>query len=153
MEKDIIEKPIFIMKRKKGIMIVLYYIFAILWDLATAFVCIIFMTLDNIIPNIIGFIFLAFIPYIFFCMFDIKEVICYEDYFIVKRSFITNKYYYKDFRDKYNMVKTILLNSLALGCKKIKMGIFINLNMFKKNDIDKFIEFLKYKNITKYSLF
>lgn len=60
------EKPIFIMKRKKGIIIVLYYIFATLWDLATAFICIIFMTLDNIIPNIIGFVFLIFLPYVFF---------------------------------------------------------------------------------------
>ena len=55
------EKPIFIMQRKKGIIIVLYYIFAILWDLATAFICIIFMTLDNIIPNVIGFVFFDFL--------------------------------------------------------------------------------------------
>ncbi|VYS74087.1 hypothetical protein [Campylobacter ureolyticus] len=53
------EKPVFIMKRKKGIIIVLYYIFATFWDLATAFICIIFMTLDNIIPNIIGFLILV----------------------------------------------------------------------------------------------
>lgn len=153
MEKDTIEKPIFIIQRKKEIKIILYYIFAILWDLATAFICIVFMTLDDIVANIIGFVFLAFIPYIFFCMFDIKEVICYEDYFVIKRSFVTNKYYYIDFRDKYNIVKTILLNSLALGRKKIKIGIFINLNMFEKNNIDKFIEILEKKNITKYSLF
>ena len=66
MEKDTIEKPIFIMKRKKGIIIILYYIFANLWDLATAFVFVIFMTLDNIIPNIMGFLFLIFMPYQFF---------------------------------------------------------------------------------------
>ncbi|GKH60835.1 hypothetical protein CE91St25_11710 [Campylobacter ureolyticus] len=66
MEKDTIEKPIFIMKRKKGIIIILYYIFATLWDLATAFVFVIFMTLDNIIPNIMGFLFLIFMPYQFF---------------------------------------------------------------------------------------
>ncbi|MDU7070846.1 hypothetical protein [Campylobacter ureolyticus] len=66
MEKDTIEKPIFIMQRKKSLIIVLYYIFATLWDLATAFVCVIFMTLDNIIPNIMGFLFLVFIPYQFF---------------------------------------------------------------------------------------
>ncbi|MCZ6158018.1 hypothetical protein [Campylobacter ureolyticus] len=66
MEKDTIEKPIFIMKRKKGIIIILYYIFATFWDLATAFVFVIFMTLDNIIPNIMGFLFLIFMPYQFF---------------------------------------------------------------------------------------
>ena len=89
MEKDTIEKPIFIMKRKKGIMIVLYYIFATFWDLATAFIGIIFMTLDNIIPNIMGFLILVFIPYRFFCMFDIKEVVCYEDYLLIKRKFFS----------------------------------------------------------------
>lgn len=65
------EKPIFIMKRKKGIIIVLYYIFATLWDLATAFICIIFMTLDNIIPNVIGFVFFDFLT---ICVFFVDLI-------------------------------------------------------------------------------
>lgn len=89
------EKPIFVMQRKKSLTVILYYIFAILWDLATTFICIIFMTLDNIIPNIMGFLILVFIPYQFFCMFDIKEVVCYEDYLLVKRKFIINKHIIK----------------------------------------------------------
>ena len=147
------EKPIFIMQRKKSLIIILYYIFAILWDLATAFICIIFMTLDNFIPNIMGFLILVFIPYQFFCMFDIKEVVCYEDYLLVKRKFIINKHYYKDLRNKYNIVRTILLNSLVLGHKKIKIGTFINLNMFNKDDIQEFVKILESKKISKYSLF
>ena len=111
------------------------------------------MTLDNIIPNIMGFLILVFIPYQFFCMFDIKEVVSYEDYLLLKRKFIINKHYYKHLRNKYNIVRTILLNSLVLGHKKIKIGAFINLNMFNKDDIQEFVKILESKKISKYSLF
>ncbi|ASM39516.1 hypothetical protein CSPB_0254 [Campylobacter sputorum subsp. bovis] len=76
------------MKRKKSFMITLYYIFATLWYLATALVCFGLLFNDNITFNIIGFVLLIFLPYNFFCMFDIKEIICYEDYFITKKSFL-----------------------------------------------------------------
>uniref|UniRef100_UPI00053BFCB9 hypothetical protein n=1 Tax=Campylobacter sputorum TaxID=206 RepID=UPI00053BFCB9 len=72
------QKPIFVMKRKKSFMITLYYIFATLWDLATALVFFSLLFNDNITIKIIGFVFLATIPCLFFYMFDIKEVICYE---------------------------------------------------------------------------
>ena len=77
----------------------------------------------------------------------------YEDYLLLKRKFIINKHYYKDLRNKYNIVRTILLNSLVLGHKKIKIGTFINLNMFNKDDIQEFVKILESKKISKYSLF
>ena len=146
------EKPIFIMKRKKGIIIVLHYIFAILWDLATAFICIIFMTLDNIIPNIIGLIFLIFLPYMFFCGFDIKSVVCYEDYFIVKRTLCSKKFFYTDIKD-YWLFRSIINNNIVLRFKKIRFGVNINKNMFNKDDIQEFVKILEGKKISKYSLF
>ena len=146
------EKPIFIMKRKKGIIIVLHYIFAILWDLATAFICIIFMTLDNIIPNIIGLIFLIFLPYMFFCGFDIKSVVWYEDYFIVKRTLCSKKFFYTDIKD-YWLFRSIINNNIVLRFKKIRFGVHINKNMFNKDDIQEFVKILEGKKISKYSLF
>lgn len=77
----------------------------------------------------------------------------YEDYLLLKRKFIINKHYYKDLRNKYNIARTILLNSLVLGHKKIKIGTFINLNMFNKDDIQEFVKILESKKISKYSLF
>lgn len=151
MKKNTIEKPIFIMKRKKEIIIVLYYIFAILWDLATAFVCIIFMTLDNIVPNVIGLVFLIFMPYLFFCMFDIKSITCYEDYFVIKRTLCSKKFFYDNVKD-YWLFRSIINNNIVLRFKKFRFGVHINKNMFKKDDIDKFIEILEKKNIKKYSL-
>lgn len=67
-------------------MITLYYIFATLWYLAAALVCFGLLFNDNITFNIIGFI--TFLRRIYFYAFDIKEVICYEDYFIIKESFL-----------------------------------------------------------------
>ncbi|ASM34514.1 Uncharacterised protein [Campylobacter sputorum subsp. bubulus] len=146
------QKPIFVMKRKKSFMITLYYIFVILWDLATAFVCIAFMTLDNIVANIIGFVLLIFLPYKFFCMFDIKEVICYEDYFIIKRKFFTKKIFYNRLK-YYCSLPTITAKTLGFRFKKYRFTVTINKYMFKKDDINKFIEFLESKNITKYKMF
>lgn len=79
----------FVMKRKKkSFMITLYYIFVILWDLATALFFFGLMFNGNIAIKIVAFVFLTTIPCLFFYMFDIKEVICYEDYFIIKKSFL-----------------------------------------------------------------
>ncbi|MCI6988232.1 MAG: hypothetical protein MR902_01500 [Campylobacter sp.] len=142
------EKPIFIMQRKKSLIIILYYIFAILWDLATAFICIIFMTLDNIIPNIIGLIFLIFLPYMFFCGFDIKEVVCYEDYLLVKRTLCSKKFFYTDIKD-YWLFRSIINNNIVLRFKKFRFGVHINKNMFNKDDFIKFIQFLEQNKINK----
>ncbi|WP_228568361.1 hypothetical protein [Campylobacter sputorum] len=147
------QKPIFVMKRKKSFMITLYYIFVILWDLATALFFFGLLFNGNIAIKIVAFVFLTTIPCLFFYMFDIKEVICYEDYFIIKKKFFTKKCHYNEFRNEYNIIRTILLKCIVLKYKKIKPGNFINLNMFKKDDINKFIEFLESKNITKYKMF
>ncbi|ASM39515.1 hypothetical protein CSPB_0253 [Campylobacter sputorum subsp. bovis] len=57
-------------------------------------------------------------------------------------------------RNEYSIIRTILLKCIVLKYKKIKPGgNLINLNMFKKDDINKFIEFLESKNITKYKMF
>lgn len=133
-------------------MTILYYIFAILWDLATAFICIIFMTLDNIIPNIMGFLILVFIPYQFFCMFDIKEVVCYEDYLLVKRKFFIKKIFYNHVK-YYCFMRTVRTKILGLRFKKYRLTVAINEYMFKKNDIQEFVKILESKKISKYSLF
>ena len=146
------EKPIFIMQRKKGIIIVLYYIFAILWDLATAFICIIFMTLDNIIPNIMGFLILVFIPYQFFCVFDIKEVVCYEDYLLLKRKFFTKKIFYNHLK-YYCFMRAVRTKTLGLRFKKYRLTVAINEYMLKPSDIQEFVKILESKKISKYSLF
>lgn len=146
------EKPIFIMQRKKSLIIILYYIFAILWDLATAFICIIFMTLDNIIPNIMGFLILVFIPYQFFCVFDIKEVVCYEDYLLIKRKFFTKKIFYNHLK-YYCFMRAVRTKTLGLRFKKYRLTVAINEYMFKPSDIQEFVKILESKKISKYSLF
>lgn len=90
------QKPIFVMKRKKSFMITLYYIFATLWYLATALVCFGLLFNDNITFNIIGFVLLVFTPSNYLDTIGTKEVICYEDYFIIKRMVFSKKNYYNN---------------------------------------------------------
>lgn len=88
MEKDTNEKPIFIMQKQKSFKMVLYFIFVTIWHIATAFVCVIFMTLDSIIPNIIGFVLLIYTPKFYLDTIGLRSIICYNDYFIYGKIII-----------------------------------------------------------------
>ncbi|MBZ7976852.1 hypothetical protein [Campylobacter sp. RM12637] len=145
-------EPIFIMNRKKSFFVSLYYIFVFIWDLATLLIGICFIDLDNFLANIIGFIIVAIIPYHFFCAIDIKTVICYEDFFIIKRKFCTQKVYYRKFKD-YWFFTSITNNNIVVRFKKFKFPIHINQNMFTKDEIKNFIEILEKNNIKRYSWF
>lgn len=138
------EKPIFTMQMEKSFMMVLYRIFIVIWDLVVAFACIIFMTLDHIIPNIMGFVFIMYIPYYYFYEFVVKGTDYHDDYFVIKKIFYNDlKYYWQ--------MALIRETALMLKFKKHIFNISINERLFKKEDIKKIKEILNSKNIYEYS--
>ena len=138
------EKTIFTMQMEKSFMMVLYRIFIVIWDLVAAFACIIFMTLDQIIPNIMGFVFIMYIPYYYFYEFVVKGIDYHDDYFVIKKIFYNDlKYYWQ--------MALIRETALMLKFKKHIFNISINERLFKKEDIKKIKEILNSKNIYEYS--
>lgn len=152
MESNNNEKPIFIMNRKKSFFISIYLIFIFIWDLITLLLGICFIDLDNFLANIIGFIIVAIMPYHFFYSTYIKTVVCFKDFFIIKRKFCTQKVYYDNFKD-YWFFTSIVNDNIILRFKKFKPPIHINKNMFIKDEIKNFIEILEKNNIKRYSWF
>lgn len=149
MEKDTIEKPIFIMQRKKSFKMTLYFIFITIWHIATAFICIIFTTLDNIIPNIIGFIFLIYTPKFYLDTIGLKSVICYNDYFILEKLLFSKRKKYDDINHEYAMYTGLTAKFMILVSKKMIFSMFwINEYLFKKEDIYRLKKLLEIKNIS-----
>ncbi|PSM52675.1 hypothetical protein CBLAS_0786 [Campylobacter blaseri] len=93
------DKPLLVINRKKGFIIILYDIFYMLWMSATAIVGYLCIQLDNVIPNITGYILVIFTPYAYFCMYNLRQIDCYEDYLVIKRSLCSQTIYYNKLKD------------------------------------------------------
>lgn len=85
-------------------------------------------------------------------MFDIKEVVCYEDYLLVKRKFFIKKIFY-NYVKYYCFMRTVRTKIFGLRFKKYRLTVSINEYMFRKDDIQEFVKILESKKISKYSLF
>ncbi|PSM51995.1 putative membrane protein [Campylobacter blaseri] len=148
------DKPLLVINRKKDFKVVLYEIFYLIWVIVTAFVSLFFMALlHNAISTIIGYSLLILILWHFFCVFSIKQILCYDEYFLIKRLFYTKKIYYNTLHNKYSFSSGINDMSLTLTHKKYKIKTFINKYVFTKDDFSKFIELLESKGIEKNKFF
>ena len=146
------DEPILIIQKIKSTKSNLYGIFFTISLLFMFFICIGFLNINNIIPNLIGGILIIFIPYWFILTLKLEKIYCYDDFLVAKYSFFQKKLYYKDIKYYWNK-RTIITNDINITHKKIWNTIFVSKYLFDNANLDNLKDFLNSKNIKQWSLF
>lgn len=142
-------EAIFIMTRKKSLFI--YYTLAIIVYLTMLLFGIGSILLESILAKIVGIFLIFFTFYGFFYLFDIKFIACYQDFFVIRRAFFMQKFYYNEF--KSYLPNCGVMCSLMLKFKKFKLPLHINQELFSQDEFNSFIEILQNHNIKRYNWF
>ena len=146
------DEPILTIQKTKSTKSNLYGIFFTILLLFIFLICVAFLNINNIIPNLIGGVLIIFIPYWFVITLKLEKIFCYDDFLIAKYTFFSKKVYYKDIKYYWNK-RTIITNDISIAHKKFWNTIFVSKYLFDNAILDDLKNFLNSKNIKQWSLF
>lgn len=85
------DEPILTIQKTKSTKSNLYGIFFTISLLFIFLICVAFLNINNIIPNLIGGVLIIFIPYWFVLTLKLEKIFCYDDFLIAKYTFFSKK--------------------------------------------------------------
>lgn len=149
-------KPILVLRRLKNTKSKTHIIYWYSW-----FVLMSFLSLYGIFANELrlGAIFLILLALFFYLyFFSILEIICYDDYLIIKCLFWQSILYYSDIKQYLYFDRPPLIKSFIINSKKYKFlflvkSFQISYYLFDEYEINKFENILKSKNISEFKPF
>lgn len=146
------DKPILILEQSQSIVAKIFILCFTGLMIFTMFLGVGSIALDEIKFKITGLILLIFAPFAYFYILKIKQILCYDNFLIVKYPFWQSIFYYDDIRYYWHNFR---MQTLQLFSKKRKFVlfmrvVFVSYYLFDKNDIKKFENFLESKNIHSY---
>ena len=97
-ENNKFDKPILILEQSQSIVAKIFTFIFTAFMIFTAFLGVGGITLDEIKFKITGLILLIFAPLGYFYILKIKQILCYDDFLIVKYPFWQSIFYYDDIR-------------------------------------------------------
>lgn len=150
-KNNVLNEPVFILEQShstRGKIFKLKFVALTIFSIFLGILCI---TTDDIKFKIGGLFFL-FGPITFIFVLEMKKIICFDDFLIVKYPFWQSIFYYDDIRYYWHNFR---MQTLQLFSKKRKFVlfmrvVFVSYYLFDKNDIKKFENFLESKNIYSY---
>lgn len=150
-KNNILNEPVFILEQLHSTRGKIFKFKFVALTIFSIFIGILCIATDEIKFKIGGLFFL-FAPITFIFVLEMKKIICYDNFLIVKYPFWQSIFYYDDIRYYWHNFR---MQTLQLFSKKRKFVlfmrvVFVSYYLFDKNDIKKFENFLESKNIHRY---